>query len=202
MPEFFDVLPSEQALRVRLDRLPPCLDRGIEEIPTAQALGRITAEAIHAPEPLPSFPRSTMDGFSLRAADTFGASEGTPAYFAVVGEVSMGQVAEVSVGVGEVALAYTGGMLARGADAVVMVENTQQVDAKTIEVTRPVAPGENVVQVGEDVKQQDLILPAGRLLRPQDLSNLPGACGLTTIGEGGSGTNPWMMSCSRNTRGF
>ncbi len=176
MPEFFNVLPPEQALRVLLDRLPLQSKADTERIPITEALGRTTAKAIHAQEHLPSFPRSAMDGYSVRAADTFGASEGAPAYFTVVGEVPMGRPAQVSVATGEAATAYTGGMLAGGADAVVMVENTQPVDAETIEVIRPVAPGENVLQVGEDVKQGDLILTAGHLLRPQDLG------GLTALG--------------------
>jgi molybdopterin molybdotransferase len=108
-----------------------------------------------------------MDGFSVRAADTFGASEGLPAYFTVVGEVPMGATATVKLGMGEADVAYTGGMLAHEADAVVMVEHTQQVNDNTIEVVRPVAPGENVLGVGEDVRQGDLVLPAGHLLRPQ-----------------------------------
>lgn len=184
MPEFFNVLPPTQALQVLLDRLAvgahglaPLVS---EPVPTADALGRVTAEAIHSPEALPAFARSTVDGFSLRAADTFGASEGLPAYFTMVGEVPMGQAASVSVEVGEAAIAYTGGMLAGNADAVVMVENTQRVDATTIEIVRPVAPGENVVQVGEDVKIGEIVLPAGHLLRPQDLGGLT-ALGITQI---------------------
>ena len=172
MPEFFNVLPPERARNVLLKSLQggPALSR--ERVAITEALGRITAEAIHSPERLPPFPRSAMDGYSLRAADTFGASEGMPAYFTTVGEVPMGRPAQVSVGVGQAAIAYTGGMLARAADAVVMLENTQQVDAETIEVVRPVAPGENVVQVGEDVDCEELILAAGHLLRPQDLGGL------------------------------
>jgi molybdopterin molybdotransferase len=92
----------------------------------------------------------------------------------------MGQGSSVSVGMGEAATTYTGGMLAHNADAVVMVENTQRVDATTIEVVRPVAPGENVVQVGEDVKVGEVVLPEGHLLRPQDLGGLM-ALGLTQV---------------------
>ena len=121
-----------------------------------------------------------MDGFSLRAVDTYGATEGLPAYFDLVGEVPMGQAAPVSVGVGQAATTYTGGMLAGNADAVVMVEHTQQVDAATIEVVRPVAPGENVVQVGEDITPGELLLPSGHLLRPQDLGALT-ALGTTRV---------------------
>ena len=176
MPEFFNVLPPEQALRILLERLPSPGAGVVEHVAISEALGRITADSIYASEDLPSFPRSTVDGFSLRAADTFGASEGLPAYFNVVGEVPMGQPPQVSLTVGQAATCYTGGMLAGNGDAVVMVENTQAVDAGTIEVVRPVSQGENVIQVGEDVKAGELLLPAGHLLRPQDLG------GLTALG--------------------
>ena len=180
MPEFFNVLPPEQAKQVLLQQLPARLAAEGHKVPTADALGEITAEDINAPEDLPSFPRSTMDGYSVRAPDTFGATEGLPAYLTVVGEVAMGQASQVSLTVGEAAITHTGGMLARGADAVVMMEQTQEVDSGTIEVVRPVAPGENVVQVGEDVKRGELVLPAGHLLRPQDLGGLT-ALGITEI---------------------
>ena len=180
MPEFFNVLPPKEALQVLLDRLETRPALPSTEVPIDEALGRVTAQETHATEDLPSFPRSAMDGYSLRAADTFGASEGLPAYFNIVGEVAMGRLAEVSVGTGDAALAYTGGMLAAGADAVIMVENTQQVDSKTIEVVRPVAVGENVVQPGEDIKKEEVILPAGHYLRPQDLGGLT-AMGITNV---------------------
>ena len=96
MPEFLNVLPPEQALQVLLDRLTPQAIAAAERIPITKALGRTTSKAIHAQEHLPFFPRSTMDGYSVRAAETFGASEGLPAYFTVVGEVPMGRPAEVS----------------------------------------------------------------------------------------------------------
>lgn len=181
MPEFFNVLPPQQALDALLKALPFSPDgvpAGVEEVPTAEAQGRVTAADLVAGEDLPAFPRSTVDGYSLRAADTFGASEGLPAYFTVVGEVPMGRPANLAVGVGEAAITYTGGMLADGADAVVMVENTQQFDATTIEVVCPAAPGENVVQPGEDVRTGETILPRGHLLRPQDLGGLT-ALGIT-----------------------
>ena len=180
MPEFFNVLPPAQALQVLLDRLTHAPPRVCEEVPVEEALARITAEPLYATEHLPSFPRSAMDGYSLRAADTFGASEGLPAYFTVTGEVPMGQAPALVVAVGEAAVAYTGGMLAHGADAVVMMENTQVVDADTIEVVRPVAPGENVVNPGEDVKRGEPLLPSGHCLRAQDLGGLT-AMGITRI---------------------
>ncbi len=172
MPEFFNVLPPGEALALLMDRLPERPVAGVCVVDTAQALGRVVAAEIPATESLPAFPRSTMDGYSVRAADTYGASDGLPAWFTLVGEVPMGCAPDVSLEVGEAAVAYTGGMLAGNADAVVMVEHTQAIEAQTIEVMRPVAPGENVAQPGEDVRADETALPAGHVIRPQDIGAL------------------------------
>ena len=181
MSEFLNLLAPDEAVRVLRDRLSPRVES--EVVLTAEALGRVTASDIRSPEDLPAFPRSTMDGFSLRSSDTFGASEGVPAYLDVVGEVPMGQQSQLALSAGQAALAYTGGMLAGGADAVIMVEHTQPVGDSTIEVMRPVAPGENVVHVGEDMRIGDQVLPAGHVLRPQDLGGLL-ALGITRLDVG------------------
>ena len=178
MPEFLDVLAPDAAFQVLRSHISAL--SGKESVATAGALGRVTAEDIRSPEDLPSFPRSTMDGFSVRSRDTFGASEGLPAYLDVVGSVPMGQAARVMISQGQAAGAYTGGMLAEGADAVVMVEHTQPVGDATIEVLRSVATGENVVQIGEDVRSGELVLPAGHEIRPQDIGGLL-ALGITQI---------------------
>ena len=178
MPEMFNVLAPDQAFKVLKQHLSPLRER--EVVPSAEALGRITAEDVCSPEDLPAFPRSTMDGYSVRSRDTYGASEAVPAYLEVVGEVATGEASHVDLGRGQAAKAYTGGMLAGSADAVVMVERTQQVDETTIEVVRAVAPGENVVNVGEDVRRGDAVLPRGHVIRPQDVGGLM-ALGLTDI---------------------
>lgn len=178
MPEFFNVLAPDAAFEALKPLLP--VGVGSDVIPTRDALGRVTAQDIHSPEDLPAFARSTMDGYSVRSRDTFGASEGLPAYLDLVGEVPMGRQADVRLGVGQAATAYTGGMLAQNADAVVMVERTQQLDDSAIEVLRAVAPGENVVQVGEDVREGDVILPKGSVIRPQDIGGML-ALGITDI---------------------
>ncbi|MDE2786307.1 MAG: molybdopterin-binding protein [Chloroflexota bacterium] len=172
MPEFFNVLPPGEALALLLDLLPERPAAGVCVADTSQALGRVVAAEILATESLPPFPRSTMDGYSVRAADTYGASDGLPAWFTLVGEVPMGQGPDFELGICEAAVAYTGGMLAGNADAVVMVEHTQAIDAQTIEVMRPVAPGENVAQPGEDVSAGEPVLPAGHVIRPQDIGAL------------------------------
>lgn len=169
--ELFEVRTPADAL----DQLLRHLERGpgrLEWVPAVDALDRVLAEQVRAPADLPTFARSTMDGFAVRAADTFGATEGLPAYLELVGEVLMGQAPDLTLGAGTCARIATGGMLPPGADAVIMVEQTQESGAGTIEALRAVAPGENVVQVGEDVRAGSPLLPAGHALRPQDIGGL------------------------------
>lgn len=178
MPEFFTVRTPPDALDLFRQHYTPQVRT--ERIATADALDRVLAERLVSPQDLPEFPRSTVDGYAVTAADTYGASSSLPAFLAVVGEVPMGQASTVQMGAGETALVHTGGMIPQGADAVVMIENTQQVDAQSIEVLRPVAEGENVIQVGEDIRTGDTVLESGRQLRPQDLGGLM-ALGITEI---------------------
>ena len=84
----------------------------------------------------------------------------------------MGQVAAVAIKTGETVLIHTGGMVPDSADAVVMVEYTQPFSADEIEVRKPAAPGENVIQAGEDVQSGAVILPAGHRVQPQDVGAL------------------------------
>ncbi|MEW6215086.1 MAG: gephyrin-like molybdotransferase Glp [Nitrospirota bacterium] len=149
-------LPSEERLRIE------------------ESYGRILSREIFSPEDLPDFARSTVDGFAVYASDTFGATEGVPAYLNVRYEILMGEEPDFELKKGEVAKIATGGMLPKGADAVIMLEYTQQVDEGMIEVVKPVAPGENVIQAGEDVKKGEIILKMGHKLRPQDIGVLAG----------------------------
>ncbi len=147
---------------------------GEEVLSTQEASSRVLAEKIIAKQSLPPFPRSTMDGYAVRSRDTFGASENQPALFRVVGEVVMGEETSLKVKPGEAVGIATGGMLPEGADAVVMIEYTQQVDPETIEVSKAVTPSENMVGTGEDVGKGDLLLRKGHRLRPQDLAMMAG----------------------------
>ena len=178
MPQLFNVLTPQKAW-LRLEPYLSPIGR-VEIIPTRDALGRVLAKDIAAPSDLPSFPRSAMDGYAVRAEDTYGASEGLPAYLRVVGEIAMGGPAGIGLASGEAALIHTGGMLPKNADAVVMIENTRDIDASTIEVMRPVAKGENVIQVGEDVEKDETLLTSGSLIRPQDIGGLL-ALGITEV---------------------
>jgi len=113
-----------------------------------------------------------MDGYAVRAASTFGASEGNPAYLSLRGAVTMGRRPDVTVGIGEAARISTGGALPEGADSVVMVEHSEMVDDATIEVYKSVAPGQHVIQAGEDFEAGRRILSRGRSLRPQEIGLL------------------------------
>ena len=159
MPEFFNVLPPEQAFATLQTYLRSMV--GSDVIPLHDSLGRVSSKNIVSPENLPGFARSTMDGFSVLARDTFGASSSLPSYLNLIGAIQMGERTSLSIVSGQTAQAYTGGMLANGADAVVMLEHTQILDEETIEILRPVAPGENVVQVGEDIRKGDRVLSKG-----------------------------------------
>jgi molybdopterin molybdotransferase len=152
----------------------------VETVALAAALRRVPAEPVTAPHPLPGFARSTVDGYAVRAADTYGVSEGLPGYLTVTGAVRMGAEPDVAVGAGTAAAMPTGGVLPTGADAVVMIEYTAEVMPGTIEVVRPVAPGEGVVRADEDAKVGAEIIGAGRPLRPQDLGMLA-AAGVTSV---------------------
>jgi molybdopterin molybdotransferase len=175
---FFQIATPDQALSRLFDHLPP--NPRPERIGIHDALGRITVAPLITPENSPAFARSAMDGYAVRAADTFGASEGLPAFLSVDGEVPMGAAAERPLQPGTAHLIHTGGMLPPQADAVVMVEYTQPVDQTSIEVLRPVAPGQHVIQAGEDLAAGDVLLPAGHHLRAQDLGVLA-ALGITKV---------------------
>jgi molybdopterin molybdotransferase len=140
----------------------------------------VPSEPVTAPHPLPGFARSTVDGYAVRAADTYGVSDGLPGYLTVTGAVRMGAAPDVSVTTGTAVSMPTGGVLPPGADAVVMVEYTAEAMPGTIEVVRPVAPGHGVVRADEDAAPGDEIIPVGRPLRPQDLGMLS-AAGVTSV---------------------
>jgi molybdopterin molybdotransferase len=170
MPEFFNVQPIQAALDRLLSYWKPHPHTEIAD--PRQALGRVLAAEVYSPLDLPTFPRSGVDGYAVRAADTFGASQSLPAYLSCTGMIPMGAAAEMALRSGQAIEIHTGGMLPPGADAVVMVEKTQPFSDHEIEVLAPVAPGENVIQVGEDVDRGEIILPAGHTLRPQDIGGL------------------------------
>lgn len=143
-----------------------------ESLPLDKALGRILAEDQIAEEDVPHFTRSVVDGYAVRAKDTFGASESIPGFLNLVGAVEMGKPALRAVKSGEAVYVPTGGALPAGADAVVMIEYTEPFGAGQIAVQRPSAPLENVMSRGDDLAAGEVVLKRGTRLRPQDLGVL------------------------------
>jgi molybdopterin molybdotransferase len=168
MMQFLKVKTVEEVLGIlgSLEPLPS------EVVALASACGRVVASEILAPEAVPHFDRALMDGYAVRARDTFGASETLPALLEIGGEVAMGEKVSGEMEPGKAVAIPTGGMLLAGADAVVMVEYAQPLDGGTVEVTKAVAPGENVLKRGEDIAVGKILLPRGWRLRPQDLGML------------------------------
>ena len=169
--EFFAVRTVGEALA----GFRPARRTAVETVALGRAHGRVPAEPVHAPHDLPGFARSTVDGYAVRAADTYGASEGLPSYLEVTGAVAMGRAPEGAVAPGTAVAMPTGGVIPQGADAVVMVEHTQEAMAGTIEVVRPAAPGDGLVRADEDAAEGTELVPAGRALRAQDLGLLAAA---------------------------
>ena len=201
MPEFLTLLPPDEARALLLSHLPrPIPDS--ESISIISSLNRTLAEDILAPHPLPDFQRTTVDGYAVRARDTFGATDSLPAYLTLIGEVPMGDAPAFEIGAGQCASIHTGGMLPNGADAVVMLEYTQTVvgagsprpteimnetgredlapTKHEIEIFKSIAEGENVIRVGEDVAQGQTVQAKGSQMRPAEIGGLL-ALGITSV---------------------
>jgi molybdopterin molybdotransferase len=174
--EFFAVRTLAEALT----GFRPGRRTGAERIELGEAFGRVPAEPVAAPHALPGFARATVDGYAVRAADTYGASEGLPSYLELAGEARMGRPPQVEARPGTAVAIATGAPLPPGADAVLMVEHTQTAAPELVEVLRPVAPGDGMVRADEDAAPGAELVPAGRPLRAQDLGMLA-AAGVTEL---------------------
>lgn len=176
LPEFFKVATPEQVF----EALSGFSRLAVETVPLDAALCRVCGADIASPEDLPPLPRSTMDGYAVRAADTFGASDSIPAFLDVAGTIAMGKLSGIAIGRNRAAAIPTGGFLPQGADAVVMVEYTSPAGDGAIEVLRPVTIGENVLGKAEDVARGECVIPSGKRLLPQDIGLLAGL-GITQV---------------------
>ena len=150
MKEFFKVTDLDTVLNYRSSF--PRVE--LEQVSLPESVTRILAEDVLADEDLPDFPRTIVDGYAVQGASTFGASEGNPAYLTVTGNIAMGQSPDFTIAPGQAARIATGGMVPSGADSVVMIEHTEAIDDTTLEVYRSVAPGQNMIAIGEDIKKK------------------------------------------------
>lgn len=169
MKEFLQVIHYQEALDKLASCRPP--DR-IESMNIAESCDYIAAQDVLCGENLPAFNRSTVDGYALMAGDIYGCSESSPAFLEITGEIKMGQGTSIKLEKGQCCWIPTGGMLPGGADAVIMVENTEKLDESTLLAYHPVGLLENVMQSGEDIRAGQLALKKGAVIRPADIGLL------------------------------
>ena len=174
--EFRELVPPERAQEVvrGLDLRPEP-----ETVSLVEANGRVIAERIDAVRDVPGFDRSNVDGYAVRAADTFGAGEGDPVWLDLVGSIPAGREPAVTVEVGTAAEIATGGVLPPGADAVVMVERTTET-GNEVEIRTAVAPADNVMVAGADVAAGSRALGPGTRVTPREIGLLS-ALGITEV---------------------
>lgn len=140
-----------------------------ETVGLSRASGRVLASDLISAHDWPLQDRSCMDGYAVNARDVFGSTETNPGYLECTSTLSIEEIPDIDLPPGECARISTGGLLPDGADAVIMVEHTQEMGDTTIEIRKSVAPGENVMQRGEDARQGKVALPAGTVIRPQEV---------------------------------
>lgn len=169
MPEFLKVLTYQNARQLLMDNFPR---REIEYVALEECNNRLLAKDITSPEDIPAFNRSTVDGYAVRAEDTFGSSESLPGMLDYINSVHIGSEPQFLIAGGQCAWIPTGGMLPAGTNAAVMVEYTEKLGEDTILVSRPVAPGENIMQIGEDIKKEAVIFYRGKIMKAQEIGLL------------------------------
>jgi putative molybdopterin biosynthesis protein len=178
--QFLEVVSAEEAT-ARFERHLDLSPLSPETLPLAAALGRVLAHDVTAPVDAPPFDRSGVDGFALRAADTVGASDAAPRRLRLNAEVlASGHRPAIEVGPQTATTIATGGMLPRGADAVVMVEQTELTDeagAPAIEIRRAVSPGQFIAYAGSDIARGEMLLRRGTRIGSREIGMLA-ACGL------------------------
>jgi molybdenum cofactor synthesis domain-containing protein len=169
MKPFKRLMDRQTALRIIAENVAR-INR-IEEVPIEEASGRILASDAVAAFNVPPFDRCAMDGYGVKAQDTFGATGTSPKRFRVIGEQHAGEVYHRVVGDGECIQVATGSPLPKGADSVVMVEYTR-LDGEYVEVQSPVYPNANISPEGEDIKTGDAVVKAGEALSPAKVGAL------------------------------
>ena len=143
-----------------------------ETVPLETACSRVLYAPVEAAEYVPGFDRSTVDGYAVRASDTFGCSDALPALLTLAGTVEMGAGAGGALAAGSCVAVPTGGAIPPGADAAVMLEDTEDYGDGTVGICKSAAPGMNLIFRGDDVRPGQAVLEAGRRLSPQDIGAL------------------------------
>jgi putative molybdopterin biosynthesis protein len=170
--QFLEVVSAEEATR-RFQGALSLAPLPAEEVPLAAALGRVTARSLAARVDAPPFDRSGVDGFAVRAADTPGASEAAPVTLRLNAEIlACGVAPTLALAPGTATPIATGGMIPRGADAVVMIEHTRPCEGLTVQVVKPVAPGQFIGFAGSDIARGEVLLRAGQVVTSRQIGML------------------------------
>ena len=181
--QFLDVASADEAVQRFRAALQPA-PLGTEQVALERALGRVLAADIESPVDVPGFDRSNVDGFALRALDTLGANEETPLLLELSDEIiTPGRPPQLTVHNGCASVIATGGMLPRGADAVMLVENTELVEAEGkqwVRIEKAIPAGAFITFAGTDIGRGETVLRSGQLLTARDIGQLA-AIGLDQV---------------------
>lgn len=167
--KFFQVKSVEDTFQLINENITPLSEKLSK--PLFEALHFVLAEDIEVKENVPNFRRSSVDGYAVKAEDTFGSSESMPGFLNLIGEVKMGETPSKMIQMGEAMYVPTGGMLPEGSDSVIMIEHCEDISG-LLNVYRQIAPNENVIGIGEDLRKGNVLLSKGTKLRPQELGAL------------------------------
>jgi len=177
--KIFKTLNSlEEAIKKLYEHFNPSIV-GIEEIPLEKAFGRIIAEDIIASVDIPPFDRAAMDGYAVRAEDTYGASEDNPIRLKVIGKIEAGEESFIEINEGEAVEIATGAPIPKGANAVEMVEYTHQ-EKDFVYLYKPIGVGENIIPAGSDIMIGELVLREGERITSREMGILA-AIGLNKV---------------------
>ena len=151
-----------------------------EEVDINEALNRYIGEAVVSPIPVPEFNRSVVDGYAVVSRDTYGAGESIPVFLKIIDAVEIGKKVDTRVEPGKAIYIPTGGMLPSGSDSVVMIEYTENLDEKNIAVYSPVAPGDGLINIGDDITIGQQLYNIGKKINYRDIAVLA-AVGITKV---------------------
>ncbi len=169
--DLFNVLSINETRKLISDNFHNKME--VETVNILECTGRIVYNDIKSKENIPDFRRSTVDGYAVYSRDVFGASEAIPSILDYKGEVLMGQKIQEEISFpGECFYVPTGGMLPKGADSVIMIEYTDKLDDNTILASKTSAPLDNVIDIGEDIKYDEVVIKKGTKLRAYEIGVL------------------------------
>ncbi len=171
---FFKIKTLDEALN-QVVEIAETQNLEVESVSLESSHGRICCENVYSKVNIPSFDRSTVDGYAIKTSDVAGATDSIPAMLTLKGNSIMGQAIHDRIESGEAIYVPTGGMLPKGADGVVMIEHSEKISEDMVLIFHPVAYGENIIYSGDDLKKDQLILPHGKCISAYDMGLLAGA---------------------------